>query len=106
MENNSKKDDIAIDVASVAKLARLKIDNSEIKQLQEDMTKIVNYIDQFSELDLDDVEPTIHAAQFNNVWREDKSVKGNFTEEILKNAPALVDDELIKVPQMMSGDTE
>ncbi|MCP4179282.1 MAG: Asp-tRNA(Asn)/Glu-tRNA(Gln) amidotransferase subunit GatC [bacterium] len=105
-ENSKVKDEISIDVASVAGLARLKIDESEIQQLQEEMNNIVNYVNQLSELDLDNIEPTIHAAVLNNIWREDKSVKGDFTDNILKNAPAVIDDELIKVPQVVSGDSE
>ncbi|HJO95848.1 MAG TPA: Asp-tRNA(Asn)/Glu-tRNA(Gln) amidotransferase subunit GatC [Victivallales bacterium] len=105
-ENNKQKDDMSIDVASVAALARLKIDESEIQQLQEEMNNIVSYVNQLSELDLENIEPTIHAAVLNNIWREDESVKGNFTDDILKNAPSVIDDGLIRVPQVVSGDSE
>jgi len=39
------------------------------------MNKIVAYIDQFSELDISGIEPTLYAADLKNVWRQDVSEK-------------------------------
>ena len=98
-----KKTTPEIDVAYVAQLAKLKIDENKIGELQKDMENIVKYVDQLSELDLDNVEPTAHTMNSTNIWREDES-KPSFTrEEMTKNATELVNDELIKVPNVIPG---
>ena len=50
--------------------------------------------------------PTAHAVEMKNVWRNDESKESFPREEMLKNAPDLVDDELIKVPQVLPGEGE
>ena len=91
-----------IDVGYVAQLARLDIDASSLKKFQKDMENIVEYVDLLSELELDGVEPTAHPVASNNVWREDSAEKSFPHEVMLKNAPVVLDDELIRVPQVIT----
>ena len=93
-----------IDVAYIANLARLDIAPEAMPGLQKDMEAIVNYIDELSELDVTGVEPTAHATERANVWREDASRPGYGRSEILDNAPAIVNEELIKVAQVLPGE--
>ena len=95
-----------IDVAYVAKLARLDITDEQVEDLQKDMESILEYIDLLGELDVDGIEATAHAAPLTNIVRSDEVVKFENREGILANAPATIDDELIKVPQVMPGDEE
>jgi len=101
----NEKNSINIDVAYVAALARLKISEEEKSSLQKDMNEIVTYIDMLSELDVSNIQPTMHAIDLRNVWREDICMPTeNIKEAIIRNAPANVDHELIKVPQVIPGD--
>ena len=93
-----------IDVDYVAALARIDIDAEKKDMFQKDMENIVGYINQLSELDVDGVVPTAHAVEMNNVLREDKAADFFDRELILNNSPELIDDELIKVPQVVSGE--
>ena len=93
-----------IDVDYVAMLARIDIDAEKKDMFQEDMENIVGYINQLSELDVDGVVPTAHAVEMNNVLREDKAADSFDRELILNNSPELIDDELIKVPLVVSGE--
>lgn len=95
-----------IDVSYVAKLAKLELDGNTSAKLQKDMENIVHYVKQLEELDLSEIEPTAYVEQAYNVWREDEVTQSFPRENMLKNAPELVDDELIKVPQVISGDEE
>jgi len=91
-----------IDVGSIARLARLEINNSSLDEFQKDMESIVKYVDLLAELNLDGIEPTAHSAELRNIWREDISGESFSQEEMLKNAPLLIEDELIAVPQVVS----
>ena len=101
----SEKNSLNIDVSYVAALARLKVSEEEKAALQKDMNEIVTYIDMLSELDVSNVQPTMHAIDLKNVWREDTcKPTENIKETIIANAPANVEQELIKVPQVIPGD--
>lgn len=93
-----------IDVSYVAELARLELAPDEKERLQKDMEKILGYIEHLSKLDVKDIVPTAHAAPLRNIWREDKSATPLGREKMLKNSPALIDDELVKVPQVLPGE--
>ncbi len=99
--NNQKND---IDVDYIAKLARLKIPDFEKEQIQREMTKIVDYVNLLSELELKDISPTMHAADMVNVWREDFAEKKELKQLILANAPQTVGLDLVKVPQVLPGE--
>ncbi|MDR0931774.1 MAG: Asp-tRNA(Asn)/Glu-tRNA(Gln) amidotransferase subunit GatC [Victivallales bacterium] len=93
-----------IDVGYVAKLSRLEISEEQKPKLQKDLESIVGYIAALSELDLTGVEPTAHATALSNVWREDTPEVSNTREQMLGNAPALIDEELIKIPKVLPGE--
>ena len=60
-----------IDVAYVARLARLHLSDEEIRTFQPQLEQIVGYIRKISELDLTGIEPTSHAHRVENVFRRD-----------------------------------
>ena len=89
------------DVDKIANLARLELTEEEKASLHSEMENIVGYVDMLSELDLDGIEPTAHAVPLTNVIRADEEGESFPREDMLANAPATVDDELIKVPQVI-----
>ena len=93
-----------IDIGYVAALARLEISEEHLPKLQKDLDNIVGYIASLSELDLTGVEPTAHAAALTNVWREDEAKPSYDRDRMLANAPALIDGDLIRVPQVLPGE--
>ena len=97
---DSKSD---IDVSYVAKLARLELTDDQKNSLQSDMEEILEYIDLLGELDVDGIEPTAHAAPLHNVTRADEQRDSGVQDVIIGNAPATIEGELIKVPQIMPG---
>lgn len=92
------------DVTYVAELARIELNDADKEKLQHDMEAIVGYIDQLNEVDVTGIEPTAHAAVLTNVTREDRAGISVSREKILANAPATIDDELIKVPRVLPGE--
>jgi aspartyl-tRNA(Asn)/glutamyl-tRNA(Gln) amidotransferase subunit C len=93
-----------IDVGYVAGLARLELDPETKVKLQKDMEGILAYIEQLEELDVSGIEPTAHAALLTNVIREDVAGESFPRKTMLANAPAEVDEKLIKVAQVLPGE--
>jgi aspartyl-tRNA(Asn)/glutamyl-tRNA(Gln) amidotransferase subunit C len=88
-------------VEHIAKLAKLKFNEAEKEKLQGELNKILEYIDQLNELDLENVEPLENInEELENVLREDVPVKCLTKEEALKNAPAKTDN-FFKVPKVL-----
>ena len=93
-----------IDVAHIAALARLKLSPEAAGKLAGEMASIVGYVEMLSELDVSGIEPTAHAVPRSNVIRDD-GVRESFPRELmLANAPAEVDQELIRVPQVLADE--
>lgn len=91
------------DVAKVAQLARLELKPEEEAQLRKDMEGIVGYIDMLAGLDVDGIEPTAHAVPLINVCRDDVAEESFPRDVMLENAPDVVDEELIKVHQVIES---
>lgn len=92
------------DVAYVAGLARLRLDDAATDRLVREMGDILSYMDKLNELDTEGVEPMMHALEMTNVFREDVVGASLSREEALKNAPQH-DGEYFLVPQIIdTGD--
>ena len=59
-------------VLHVARLARLRLDDDEVERMSRELSSILGHIEKIGELDLDDVEPTSHVIQLENVLRPDE----------------------------------
>ena len=88
------------DIEYVAKLAKLKLSDSEKEMLTSQMGDIVEFANDISKLDTDGVKPTNHILEIKNVLREDEVKPSYSRDEILKNAPAK-EAGCIVVPSIM-----
>ena len=77
----------AKEVRYVADLARLELSPEEVELFTGDMNRILDYMDQLSELDTGGVEPTSHVLSLKNVFREDVVVESLPVDGVLANAP-------------------
>jgi len=89
-------------VKHIARLARLKLTDSEVLLYQQDLNSILEYVETLRELEAENVRPMSHVIPMKNVWREDKSGKAGKPEEILTNAPDREKD-FFKVPKIIEG---
>jgi aspartyl-tRNA(Asn)/glutamyl-tRNA(Gln) amidotransferase subunit C len=76
-----------LDVAHVAKLARLNLTEEETKLFQVQLGRVLEYAEKLRELDTSEVEPAAHAVPIFNVCREDEPGDCLTAEEALSNAP-------------------
>ena len=92
-----------IDITYLAGLARLKLETSEVSSLTNDIEAILEYVNLLSELDLDNIEPTAHVMPMVNVYRDDEVGETMKKRDVLDNAPAILDDNYIKVPVVIEN---
>jgi len=59
-------------VLHVARLARLRLGDDEVEQMTGELSSVLDHIEKIGELDLDDVEPTSHVVELENVLRPDE----------------------------------
>ncbi|MDR8394062.1 Asp-tRNA(Asn)/Glu-tRNA(Gln) amidotransferase subunit GatC [Aliifodinibius sp. S!AR15-10] len=88
------------DVQYIAHLARLQVSDKEAEGLKEDMNKILDYMDDLSEVDTSDVEPLEHVTDLEYRLREDEAKEPVDHEDALKNAPD-ADTDYFRVPRVI-----
>lgn len=75
-----------IDVSHVAKLANLPLTSEEEEKYSEQLSKILEYIDQLNSVDTLNVEPTFNVSEQENIIAEDKARECLSQEDVLSNA--------------------
>ena len=88
------------DVASLAKLARIEMTDSELDHLSSELAVILSAVARVSEVAKDEIAPTSHPLPLVNVFREDAVVSSLSQEEALSGAPAK-EEGRFKVPQIL-----
>lgn len=83
-------------VRHIAKLARLRLTEAEVKKFSSELTSIFDYIAVLNELDTENVPPTAQVTGLQNVLREDVVVPSEATkEELLGCSPLpIVNDHI------------
>lgn len=74
-------------VEQIARLAKLEFSDEEKIEMADQLAKIVEYVEKLNEINTDNIEPTYHVIDINNVFREDKTADSLPQKEVLKNAP-------------------
>ena len=74
-------------VLHVAKLARLKLSEAEVEKMAGELSGILEHVDRISELELDEVAPTSHVVELENVLRPDEPRPSWPRDQVLEQAP-------------------
>ena len=90
-------------VKKVAHLARLDITSEEEEQFTTQLNNILEYFEQLSELDTENVPPTTRAIETSNITRPDKLEPFPNKEDLLNSAPEQ-DGDYFRVPKIMAAD--
>ena len=89
-------------VKKVAELARLKLDNNQVKHHAKQIEKILDYINQLEKVDTNEVPSTTRAIEVINVVRSDANNKFENRDELLNLAPDREND-FFKVPKIIKS---
>ncbi len=93
----------ASDVAKVARLARLEIDDAQVVHFTEQLAKVMGHFSDIDALDLDGVGPMTQPYPLVNIMREDIELPCLDTDEVLAAAPAS-DERRFRVPPIIGLD--
>lgn len=89
------------DVLKLAQLSRLDLTDEEVDEYLKELTKVLQYVEQLQNVDVDGLKPTTQVTGLANVMRED-TVKdyGISRDDLLRLAPQTQDGHL-KVKRMI-----
>jgi aspartyl-tRNA(Asn)/glutamyl-tRNA(Gln) amidotransferase subunit C len=74
-------------VLHVARLARLRLSEAEVERMSGELSGILDHVGRIGELDLDEVVPTSHVVDLENVLRSDEPRPSWPRETVLEQAP-------------------
>lgn len=77
------------EVKHIAQLARIEFSEKELKDLQKDLSSILDYFHKLEEVNLEDVSLNSYSSQDRKTTRKDESSKNNseMSGRLLKLAP-------------------
>ena len=82
--------DMSIDIETarrVAKLARIKVEDEDLPALAEDFNRILGFVEQLNEVDIEGVEPMTSVTPMRLKRRKDGVTDGGQADKVLSNAP-------------------
>ncbi len=89
------------DVLRLAQLARVGLTDDEVTEFSNELTAILQYVEQLADVDVSGLQPTSQVTGLTNVTRADEiKTYGYDTEVLLKNVPT-VEGNQIKVKRMI-----
>jgi len=90
----------AATVRRIAHLARIAVTEDEVPHLQGELNAILAFVEQLSEVDIDNVEPMTSVIPMEMKKRKDVVTDGEIPDKVLANAPA-TEDHFFLVPKVV-----
>lgn len=90
-------------VHHVAKLAKLEFAADQVEHFTEQMSAIIDMVEQLKEVDTNEVPVTTHGYPLVNVMREDQAEEGTDRALLMRNVKTQ-EDGFIQVPAIMGND--
>jgi aspartyl-tRNA(Asn)/glutamyl-tRNA(Gln) amidotransferase subunit C len=87
-------------VKRIGRLARIRIEDSEVEKYQGELNAILGFVEQLGEVDVSGVEPMTSVTPMQLRRREDKVTDGGIADRVVKNAP-LSEDNFFMVPKVV-----
>ena len=87
-------------ISDLAKLAKLHFDEKSSLSMQEDLKKMIGFVEKLSEIDTENIEPLIYMSEEINVLRNDTLIENISKEKALGNAPQK-DSDYFLVPKVI-----
>ena len=90
----------AATVRRIAHLARIAVAEDEVEHLKGELNAMLAFVEQLSEVNVEDVEPMTSVTPMEMKKRADVVTDGGIRDDVLKNAPA-TEDGFFLVPKVM-----
>ena len=91
------------DVKKAAYLARIAIDEAKIPEYTENLSNILELVEQMNSVDTDDITPLAHPLNLAQRLREDVVVESNLRDHYQAIAP-IVENGLYLVPKVIDSE--
>jgi len=88
------------DIKKIALLSRLHVEDEQAPKLSNDISNILDLVDQLQAVDTSDVEPMAHPMDAVQILRADQVTESNQREQLQKNAP-MTENGLFLVPKVI-----
>jgi aspartyl-tRNA(Asn)/glutamyl-tRNA(Gln) amidotransferase subunit C len=90
------------DVLKLAQLARISLSDDEVQEFSEELSAILQYVEQLSTVDVAGLKPTNQVTGLTNVMRKDELKDYGYAPlDLLKNVPKTEANQL-KVKRMIT----
>ncbi len=87
-------------VRHIARLARIQVTDEEAKNLESELSSILDFVEQLNEVNTEGVEARSSVVEMTMKKRDDEITDGGYPDNIIKNAPAS-DDHFFMVPKVV-----
>ncbi len=87
-------------VRRIARLARVRLDDADVPQMQDELNAILSFVEQLDEVEVDGVEPMTSVTPMAMKLRPDLVTDGGDFESVLANAP-VSEDGFFVVPKVV-----
>lgn len=95
---------VEIDIAHVARLARLKLDDQDLETYREQLGVILDHAAKVQSLEGEPQVESAHPLGLENVYREDEKRPSLDRDEVLSQAPEARDGYFVVPPALESGE--
>ena len=90
----------AATVKRIGRLARIRIEESEVETYRGELNAILGFVEQLSEVDVTGVEPMTSVTPMTLRRRDDVVTDGHYPADVVRNAPAQ-EDAYFMVPKVV-----
>jgi aspartyl-tRNA(Asn)/glutamyl-tRNA(Gln) amidotransferase subunit C len=90
----------SLTVRRIAHLARIKVTDTEVRHLQDELNAILAFVEELERVDVAGVEPMTSVLPMPMKKRADEVNDGGIADKIVANAPAS-DDHFFVVPKVV-----
>lgn len=89
-------------VEKIAKLSRISLEDNEVNDLSLELSQILDWVEQLSEINTDDISPIFSSFDdADNInLREDRVSDGGYRDKVISNAP-MSEDGFFLVPKVV-----
>lgn len=88
------------DIRNIAKLAKLQINQDELDQYKQDLSNILEFVEQMNQADVGSIEPMAHPQELTQSLRIDEVTEVDHRDKFQQVAPA-TQDGLYLVPRVI-----
>ncbi len=89
------------EVRHIAKLARIKLSDSEVKKFTSELGDILDFFQKLQKVKTDHVAETSQVTGLENISRLDEVKMCEYEEVLLECSPQQIESHSIKVPKIM-----